>query len=103
MQVGGDQQGSATSGTGCAQRQRVLEDQELENGGVAVVASSAMKGRVPTVGGDVRQAPLPRVELGLRDQQLIEFQWRRVATGAHDGKSIHLGSGRRADRPCHRL
>ena len=39
-------QGSAAAVTGCAQRQRVLADQELDNG-MVVVASSAMKGRVP--------------------------------------------------------
>ena len=50
----------------------------------AVEPSSAMKGSEPIVDGDGRQAPLPRVELGLRDHQLIEFQWRRLRTGHHD-------------------
>jgi len=67
--------------SGCAQRQRVLADQELENDGVAEVASSVAKGRVPIVAGDCQQALLPRVELGLRDHQLNEFQWRRENTG----------------------
>jgi len=67
-----------------AQRQRVLADQELDNGRV-VVESSAMKGRVLLAVGDGQQAPLPRVELGFRDHQLDEFQWRPGATGDHDG------------------
>jgi len=51
----------------------------------AVEPSSAMKGSEPIVDGDGRQAPLPRVELGLRDHQLIEFLWSIVETGDHDG------------------
>ena len=70
------------------QRQRVLADQELDNGGVAVVASSVMKGRAPVAVGDGQQhAPLPRVELGLHDHQQSKFQWRRVDTGVYDGKA----------------
>jgi len=37
------------------------------------------------VAGYGQRAPLPRVELGLRDHHLTEFQWRRVDTGDHDG------------------
>jgi len=44
-----------------------------------------MKGRVPVRAGGGQQAPLPRVELGLRDHQLNEFQWRTVDTGDYDG------------------
>ena len=45
---GGELPGSAADVSGCAQRQRVLADQELDdNGGVA--DSSAMKGRPPRV------------------------------------------------------
>ena len=81
----GELQGSVTAATGCAQRQWVLADHELDNGGVAVGGSSEVKGRAPVVAaGDGQQAPLPRVDLSLRDHQLIEFQWRRAATGAHD-------------------
>jgi len=88
---GGDLQGSATAVTGCAQRQRVLPDEELENGGVAVVPSSPIKGRAPTDAGVCQQAPLPRVELGLRDHQLIEYQWRPVVTGVYDGSERVFG------------
>ena len=77
--------GSAAAAIGCAQRQRVLADKELENGGVAVALSSVMKGRPSIAVGDGQQAPLPRVELGLRDHQLNEFQWRRAVTGDHNG------------------
>ena len=84
---GGAMQGSVAVDIGCAQRQRVLADQELDNGGVAEVASSVMKGRVPTVIGESQQAPLPRVELGLRYHQLNEFQWRRVDAGPHVGRA----------------
>ena len=82
---GGVLQGSVAAVIGCAQRQRVLADQELENGLVAVPASSAVKSREPSVAGDGQLAPLPRVELGLRDHQLNEFQWRRVDSGDRDG------------------
>jgi len=68
----------------------VLADQELENGGVAVVQSSEVKDRAPYVAGDGQQAPLPRVELGLRDHQLNEFQWRQADTGVHDGSEAML-------------
>ena len=43
-----------------------------------------MMGRVTIGVGDGQQAPLPRVELGLRGHPLNEFQWRRVGTGAHN-------------------
>jgi len=72
--AGGDLQGSFTELIGCAQRQRVLADQELDNGEVAVVPINAMKGRVTPLIGDGQQASLPRVELGLRDHQLTEYQ-----------------------------
>ena len=49
---GGPLQGSAVEAIGCAQRQRVLADQELEDGGTAVGVSSLMKGRVPPLIGD---------------------------------------------------
>ena len=87
---GGDLQGSAAAASGCAQRQRVLADEELGNGGVAMALSSAMKGRSPVASSGGQQAPFPRVELGRRDHQLIEFQWRRVPTGAHDGSRAIL-------------
>jgi len=63
----------------------VLADQEHENGGVAVEASSVMKGSPPSAVLDGQQAHLHRVELGLRDHQLNELQWHRVATGPRDG------------------
>ena len=89
--VGGPLQGSAAAVIGCAQRQRVLADQKLDNGGVAVGVSSAMKGRPPIVaGGDGQKAPLPRAELGLRDHHLNKFQWRRAGTGEHDGSDAIL-------------
>ena len=78
VEQGRDHQGGATDAIGCAQRQRVLADQELENGGVAVPASSAMKDRASPEVGVSQQAPLPRVELGLRQHQLNKFQWRRA-------------------------
>ena len=87
---GGPLQGSAAEAIGCAQRQRVLADQELENGGVAVALRRVMKGRVPNAVGDGHQAPLPRVELGRSDHQLIEFQWRQVAAGVHDGSGAKV-------------
>ena len=74
----GELQGSVALTSGGAQCQRVLANQEFDNGGVPVDASSVMKGRPSTVGGDGQQAPLPRVELGLRDHLLSEFQWRQV-------------------------
>jgi len=82
---GGVLQGSVAFATGCAQLQRVLE-----NCGVVVPESSDTKGRAPSDVGDGQQAPLPRVELGLRYHQLNEFQWRRVDTTCeHDGsKSV---------------
>jgi len=43
--VSGVLQGSAAAVTGCAQRQRVLADQELEQGEVDVGVSSLVKGR----------------------------------------------------------
>ena len=49
---GGELQGVIAEPDGCAQRQRVLADQELENGGVAVVVNSPMKGRPPAAGGE---------------------------------------------------
>ena len=49
--VGGALQGSATAGIDCAQRQRVVADQELDNGGIVVPPSSEMKGRALTVAG----------------------------------------------------
>ena len=71
--------GSFTVAVGCAERQRVLADQELDHGGVGVAQSSDMKGRATPLIGDGQQAPFPPVELGLRDHQLNEFQWRRRA------------------------
>jgi len=62
----------------------------LQNGGVDVAASSAMKDRPPSVGGDGQQAPLPPVERGLRYHQLNEFQWRREGTGVYDGSDAIL-------------
>ena len=88
--AGGDLQGSFTELIGCAQRQRVLADQELDNGEVAVVPINAMKGRVTPLIGDGQQASLPRVELGLRDHQLIELQWRGAVTGVYDGSDAVL-------------
>ena len=87
---GGELPGSAADVSGCAQRQRVLADQELDNGEVAVVTSSVMKGRVPSAASDGQQAPLPRVELGIRDHHLNESQWRRAATGEHDGSHARM-------------
>ena len=87
---GGVLQGSVAAVIGCAQRQRVLADQELENCLVAVPASSAVKSREPSVAGDGQLAPLPRVELGLRDHQLIELQWRGAVTGVYDGSDAVL-------------
>ena len=86
VEDGGELQGSFVVSSGYAQRQRVLADLELENGGVAVVASSVMKGIAPIVAGDGQQAPLPRVELGLRYHQLHEFHWRRQATDVYDAR-----------------
>ena len=77
VQEGGDPQGCG----GGDQRLRILGDQELEHGGVAVRVSRSMKVRPSILTGDGQQAPLPRVELGLRDHQLNEFQWRRAETG----------------------
>ena len=69
----------------CTQRLRVLADQELENCAVVVVHSRVMKGCEPSViGGAGQQAPLPRVELDLRDHQMNEYQWRRAITGVYD-------------------
>jgi len=48
----GELKGNATAAAGCLQRQWVLADQELEQGGVAVGVSSLMKGRVHTVTND---------------------------------------------------
>ena len=45
---GGEPKGSAVVAIGCTQRQRVLADQELDNGGVAVFLGSPTKDRVPT-------------------------------------------------------
>jgi len=53
-----------------------------------VVASSVMKGRPRIDVSDGQQAPLPRVELGLRDHQLNEFQWHREPTGLHEGSEF---------------
>jgi len=80
--VGGALQGSAALAIGCAQRQRVLADQKLDNDGVGVPKSD-MKGRVPMVVDEGQQAPLPRVEIGLRYHQLNEVQWRPAVTGGH--------------------
>jgi len=68
---GGALQGIAAVVTCCLQLPRVLADQELENGGVAVAPSSVIKDNSSTVAGDGQQAPLPRVELGLRDHQRV--------------------------------
>jgi len=62
--------GSAAAVYGCAQRHRMLADQELENGGVVVVARSAMKSHPPVVIGECQQTPVQRIEFGLCDQQL---------------------------------
>ena len=50
--VDGGLLGIAAEAIGCAQRQRALADQELEDGGVAVGVSSLMKGRVLPLIGD---------------------------------------------------
>ena len=81
--VGGALQGSEVDATDCLQRQRMLADQELENGGVAVAACSEVKGRLAPTIGDGQQAPLPRVELGHSDHKLNECKWRIEPTGEH--------------------
>ena len=89
--VDGELQGSlGVHAIGCAQRQRVLADQELENGGIAVVDCSVVKGSVHTAAGDGQQARLPRVELGLHYHQLKEFQRRRAVIGPNDGSGASL-------------
>ena len=96
---GGELLGSAAAASSCAQRLRVLVEQELENGGVALAShtvSSVMNGRVPLAIGDDQQEPLPRVELGRSDHQLNESQWRIVEKGFHDGAQSNC---RRGEKP----
>jgi len=83
---GGELQWSAAPASRCAERQRVLADQELENCGLVAAGSSEMKGRHCIAVGHGQQAPLPRVELGRTscDHQLNEVQRRREATGPYD-------------------
>ena len=59
---GGELLGSATDESGCIQRLRVLANQELDNGCVALAShtvSSIMNGRLSITIDEGQQAPLP--------------------------------------------
>lgn len=81
----GGLEGGGVAAVDGEERERVLGDEEFEDGAVGVVASSVVKRRALTAGGgDGEEAPLVRIKLGLRNHQLRELKRSRAAADAHE-------------------